>query len=143
MRSGQSPIAGPHPHLLSAPAFDPGAERDIDIPIEIEKQLRLSKRDYTIDCGSITGQMSQMINRRQIRAARALLGWSAKELADKSRLGVATIVRAETGRSPAVTDGNLYVIQHTLEEAGIIFLDKDQAMGGGSGVRWAREREPE
>lgn len=96
--------------------------------------------DYRIDGRALVGQTSPMINRRQIRAARGLLGWSAKQLAEKSRLGVATIVRAETGNGPAVTEGNLYLIQHTLEEAGLIFLDRD---GEGSGVRWTREREPE
>ena len=34
-----------------------------------------------------------MIASSQIRAARALLGWSGQELADKSGVGVATLRR--------------------------------------------------
>ena len=59
-------------------------------------------------------------------------------MADKARLGVATIQRAEAAKR--VTEGNLYLIQRAFEEAGLVFLDKDE---GGSGVRWLREREPE
>jgi transcriptional regulator with XRE-family HTH domain len=93
--------------------------------------------NYEIDCRAITGKMNPMIDRQQIRAARGLLGWTAKELAEKSRLGVATIVRAETGRAPAVSEGNLYVIQHTFEDAGLVFLDDGQpSPGGGRGVRF-------
>ena len=63
--------------------------------------------------------------------ARVALGWTAKELAEASRLGIATIQRAESGKK--VTEGNLYLIQRTFEEAGLIFLDKN---GGGCGVRF-------
>jgi hypothetical protein len=38
--------------------------------------------------------------------------------------------------------GNLFVIQHAFEEAGIVFLEENQASpNGGRGVRLAR-REP-
>ena len=36
-----------------------------------------------------------MISSRQIKAARALLGWKGQDLADKSGVGVATLRRYE------------------------------------------------
>src|ERR1700761_4044475 len=68
----------------------------------------------SIDCKAITGQIAPVINRQQIRAARGLLGWTARELADASRLGIATIQRAESEKG--MSEGNLYVIQHALED---------------------------
>lgn len=64
-----------------------------------------------------------MITSAQIRAARALLRWSAQELADHSQIGVATILRMErqdgvpAGRSHTMLD-----IQKTLEAAGVEFI---------------------
>jgi transcriptional regulator with XRE-family HTH domain len=64
--------------------------------------------------------------------ARAGLGWSAKELARRARLSIATIRRPEAGRSPGVSEGNVLLIQHTFEDAGVVFLDEDQSSPGGS-----------
>ena len=69
----------------------------------------------------------------QIRAARALLRWSAEELAQASALGVATIRRAElTEHRTSLTAANDLAIRHALEAAGVVFIDKN---GGGVGVR--------
>ncbi|MDI7861905.1 helix-turn-helix domain-containing protein [Rhizobiaceae bacterium n13] len=70
----------------------------------------------------------------QIRAARALVRWSAKELASAANIGVATVSRAEVedGR-PTVTSANLKAIQVALETAGIEFIPVN---GGGVGVRF-------
>ena len=77
------------------------------------------------------------IDRDQIRMARVGLGWTAQELADRSHLGVATIRRAESAADvPSVSEGNLYLIQRTLELAGIVFLEEHPvSQGGGRGVR--------
>jgi len=77
--------------------------------------------------------MVHVINANQMRAARGLLGWTTKELADKARLSLSTIMRAELGKK--VTEGNLYLIRHAFEEAGLDFLDEGQC-GGGRGVRF-------
>ena len=64
-----------------------------------------------------------MISSAQIKAARALLGWTAQELADVSEVGVATIRRMEV--MEGVPSGNiktLSAIQAALEEAGIEFV---------------------
>lgn len=69
----------------------------------------------------------------QIRAARALLRWSAVDLADESSIGVATIRRAELNDGiPSMTTANDSAIRQALETAGIDFIDEN---GGGAGVR--------
>jgi hypothetical protein len=57
-------------------------------------------------------------------------------------LSIATVRRAEATRPPGVSEGNVLLIQHAFEEAGIVFLDEDQASpGGGRGIRLQRQRE--
>src|SRR5258708_6687505 len=69
----------------------------------------------------------------QIRAARALLRWRAEDLARASRVGVATIRRAELSeRDTTMTAPNDSAIRHALEMAGVEFIDEN---GGGPGVR--------
>jgi len=69
----------------------------------------------------------------QIRAARALLRWSAEELAQQSLLSVATIRRAElTEKETAMTSANDVAVRRALEAAGVEFIDEN---GGGPGVR--------
>ena len=76
----------------------------------------------------------------QIRAGRALLRWSAEELARASAVGITTIRRAElTEHRTALTAANDLAIRHALEAAGIEFIDQN---GGGAGVR-LREPAPE
>jgi hypothetical protein len=69
----------------------------------------------------------------QIRAARALIRWSAQQLADASAVGVTTIRRAElTASETKLTRVNDQAVRRTLEAAGVEFID---AEGGGPGVR--------
>lgn len=70
----------------------------------------------------------------QLRAARVLLGWSAEALAEKARVGVATIRRAELCRE--LTDmkpETAEKVVKTLEKAGVMFWAADRQ--GGPGVR--------
>ena len=63
-----------------------------------------------------------MISSRQIKAARALLGWKGQDLADKSGVGVATLRRYEAQNG--IPNANKFVIRaikSCMEEAGIIF----------------------
>ena len=73
------------------------------------------------------------ISSAQLRAARALLRWSAVDLAEASKIGVATIRRVEVldGDIP-VTAANELAIRRALEDAGVEFIDEN---GGGAGVR--------
>ena len=69
----------------------------------------------------------------QIRAARALIRWSAQDLADHCAVSVTTIRRAELMASTtALTRVNDAVIRQALEKAGVEFIDADK---GGPGVR--------
>jgi len=64
-----------------------------------------------------------MILSAQIRAARALLRWSALDLAEKSSVGVATIRRIElTDGIPSSNARTLDILLKTLEAAGIEFI---------------------
>lgn len=74
------------------------------------------------------------ITSSQIRAARALLNWSAQELAARASVGVATVRRAEAAADdrPALIASTLASIRHALEASGVIFVAEN---GDGPGVR--------
>ena len=64
-----------------------------------------------------------MISTEQIRAARALLRWTAQNLADVSGVGVATIRRIEL--MDGVPSGQVRTIEAlraALEDAGVEFI---------------------
>ena len=72
----------------------------------------------------------------QIRAARALLGISADELAVLAEVGVATIRRAEAIEGVvSLTKTNAQRIVLALGAAGVVFIPRGD---GGEGVRLAR-----
>jgi transcriptional regulator with XRE-family HTH domain len=73
----------------------------------------------------------QDISAAQVRAARALLGWSQETLAKRSRIARATLQHFEAGRRDPVP-GTLTLLRQTLEAAGVMFIDPN---GGGPGVR--------
>jgi hypothetical protein len=69
----------------------------------------------------------------QIRAARALIRWSAEDLARQTALSVATIRRAElAAHETSMTEANDLAVRRALETAGVEFIDEN---GGGAGVR--------
>jgi ribosome-binding protein aMBF1 (putative translation factor) len=69
----------------------------------------------------------------QIRAARALLRWSAADLAKEAALGANTIRRAEVAEEgTSLTAANELAVRRALEAAGVEFIDEN---GGGPGVR--------
>ena len=64
-----------------------------------------------------------MIIGEQIRAARAMLKWTADDLAKKSDIGVATIRRLEVMNGiPSGQTRILESIQKTLEQGGVEFI---------------------
>jgi transcriptional regulator with XRE-family HTH domain len=73
-----------------------------------------------------------LITVEQLRAARALLGWSQTDLASQAGLSVPTVKRLEGAFGPHVSDKARLKMQKTLERAGISFIDEN---GGGPGVR--------
>jgi transcriptional regulator with XRE-family HTH domain len=64
-----------------------------------------------------------LITGEQIRAARAMLKWTADDLAKKSEIGVATIRRLEIMNGlPSGQARVLSAIQKALEEGGVEFI---------------------
>ena len=76
-----------------------------------------------------------MINRVQMKMARAALGWGVRDLAARAGVAANTVSRYENGRD-ALSE-NLLKIQRTFEQEGIIFINEDDE---GPGVR-LRKRE--
>ena len=74
-----------------------------------------------------------MLTIRQIKAARALLGWSQEELAQYSSVSMPTIARLESTDGPIGGRADTaQKIRASLEKAGIEFIEEN---GGGLGVR--------
>ena len=67
-----------------------------------------------------------MLTSGQMRAARAFLGWTARELAERSKVHVTTIQRIERGTGPARANSEtIWRVQSVLESAGIAFNTND------------------
>jgi predicted transcriptional regulator len=76
----------------------------------------------------------------QVRAARALLGMSQSELADRALVSVATVKRFEALQNELLcTISTIASMKRVLEEDGVIFIEQDET--NGPGVR-LRERLP-
>jgi predicted transcriptional regulator len=74
-----------------------------------------------------------MISVRQMKAARALVGWSQSDLAEASGVSEPTIARLESEDGPI--GGRIETSKKliaALEKAGIEFIEEN---GGGLGVR--------
>jgi predicted transcriptional regulator len=70
----------------------------------------------------------------QIRAARALIGWTQADLAQASGVSEVAIKNLERGATdPRVSTINN--IQAAFETAGVIFLEAGDVRDGGPGVR--------
>ncbi len=74
---------------------------------------------------------------RQLKAARALIGWEQKDLADAAGVAIGTVRRMESG------DGNIRgnmetvrKVQAALEAGGIEFIPEKN---GGPGVRLTKD----
>lgn len=73
------------------------------------------------------------MTRSQLRAARALLGWSQDRLSEASGVSLPTIKRLEPGEGFLQTRvETLNKLQVALEEAGVLFIAEN---GEGPGVR--------
>ena len=79
----------------------------------------------------------------QIRAARALIRWSAEDLAKQCALGITTIRRAELRDSATkLTAANDLAIRRALEAAGVEFIDESESGGAGVRLRKRSDRAP-
>jgi predicted transcriptional regulator len=78
-----------------------------------------------------------MVTPREVRAARAFLGWTRQQLADRAIVALNTVIRLEQG----VVDcrsSTLDAVRRALEAAGIEFLSLRE---DGEGIRVRRIRE--
>lgn len=66
----------------------------------------------------------------QLRAARALLNWTVRDLSEKSGVHRNTITNLEAER--AANTSTIMMVKRTLEDAGVIFVAEN---GEGAGVR--------
>lgn len=75
-----------------------------------------------------------MVEAAQVRAARALIGWSPAKLAETAGVPASTINEFETGAPGRIAnEAAVDKIRAALETAGVVFIPKDG--GGGIGVR--------
>lgn len=77
-----------------------------------------------------------MITSGQIKAARALVGWTARDLAAKAEIGFSTLIRLES--ADGVPSGNIKTIdavKKALEDAGLEFTGTPDSQAG---VRWKK-----
>lgn len=80
-----------------------------------------------------------MLSSEQVRAARMLLRWEQRDLAERSGISLPTIKRLEAKPgSISAYDSTLSAIRAALEAAGVIFIDQN---GEGPGVRLRKERD--
>ncbi|MBB3770988.1 putative transcriptional regulator [Angulomicrobium tetraedrale] len=77
-----------------------------------------------------------MLTSEQVRAARAMLRWEQKHLAEASEVSLPSIKRLETLPGPLAAQARtVSAIQRALEAAGVQFIPEN---GGGAGVRLAK-----
>ena len=71
--------------------------------------------------------MTASVSPDECRTARAALGWSQKDLAERSRVGVASVKKFEvgTGLHPVLVEQ----LRRTFEAAGIAFLEAGTMVG--------------
>jgi transcriptional regulator with XRE-family HTH domain len=83
---------------------------------------------------TVINYRTAMISGKQIRAARALVGWKQRELAAAAGVSAISIKNAE--REVVDSRGStLNAIQQAFEKAGVIFLETGDTRDGGRGVR--------
>lgn len=73
-----------------------------------------------------------MLEGPQIRAARALIGWSQTRLAEAAELSLPTVKAVESRGTARSSVATVEAIKSALEAAGVVFIASN---GDGPGVR--------
>src|SRR5262245_61803895 len=97
---------------------------------------RASKTRYDVTSRIMRQAEKKPLTSFQIRAARALVGWTASELSRQSAVSLRTIQRAEL-QETCMTTANDLAVRHSLEAAGVEFIDDN---GGGEGVCFRKSK---
>ena len=82
----------------------------------------------------------RMLTPAQIRAARAMVGWSRQDLAKKSGVSAPALrdfEKTKGGSDPR--QGTVHKWQRALEAAGVVFIDADELYGPGVRLRLQKE----
>jgi predicted transcriptional regulator len=88
----------------------------------------------------MAGKSILKVSIRQIKAARALLGWSQDDLARVAEVSIPTIKRLEAFDGPlGGRDQTAEKIVSAIESAGVEFIEQN---GGGPGVRLRKPPKP-
>jgi predicted transcriptional regulator len=88
-----------------------------------------------LQAAAVSPNRLPMLTPAQLRAARALVGWSRQDLADASDVSTPAIRDFEAMISDS-KQGTVLKWQRALEAAGVAFLNEDDHAG--AGVRWKK-----
>jgi len=80
-----------------------------------------------------------MLTGAQIRAARALIGWTQTQLAKAAGVSALSIKNIEAGKTDPKSS-TLNAIQSAFEKQNVVFLDAGDTRNGGAGVRMKTTR---
>lgn len=81
-----------------------------------------------------------MITSEQVRAARMLLRWEQKNLAEASKVSLPSIKRLETQPGALAAQARTVdALRSALEAAGVVFQGDGEMVAGGPGVRLRKE----
>ncbi|WP_092859463.1 helix-turn-helix domain-containing protein [Albimonas pacifica] len=78
-----------------------------------------------------------MISSAQLRAARALTGWSQAQAAEAAGISIPTVKRAEGSGAIRASEAAVAALKAAYEAAEVVFIAEN---GGGAGVRLAKPR---
>jgi DNA-binding XRE family transcriptional regulator len=104
-----------------------------DIKIYV-KDIYQSKKVAMLAAAAARRYVADMISPAQIRAARAILGWTQVELARASGVSEISIKNIERGATDP-RSSTLNAIQSAFLTAGVVFLEAGDARNGGPGIR--------
>jgi transcriptional regulator with XRE-family HTH domain len=77
-----------------------------------------------------------LITSGQIKAARGLIGWTARRLAEKADIGFSTLIRLESAEGvPSSNVKTLSAIKNAFEAVGVEFIGSPES---GAGVRFKK-----
>ena len=81
-----------------------------------------------------------MITSEQVRAARMLLRWEQKHLAEASKVSLPSIKRLEAQPGPLAAQARtIDAIRSAIEAAGVMFQGDGEMTHGGAGVRLRKD----
>jgi transcriptional regulator with XRE-family HTH domain len=87
-----------------------------------------------ISPGPILAYNDRMVVLEQVRAARGMLGWSQRQLAEAASVPLSAVKAVEGGKDIRVSVAA--AIERALIEAGLIFLEPGDVRDGGRGLRF-------